>query len=366
MTNDNKINDVLGNILNEAEIKNTELRKKERELWEESVKNKYENLKRKKEEENYVKSIDLNPNNCEAHIEKAIRDNEEYLIQAKNAMVFINDDFKQAIPFFGKNLILLAAKTGKGKSTTVANIAYQSLLRGKRVLVITNEEAVSDVYNRVTCLFKGWAYVNHDQFTDEQRHTFGEYIRLLSTRMTVIDDSFNGSTGQTTTLEGITALLESLIIKQNKFDTILIDYYQKASRSIKNPDLDEYKVQAKLAYYLDGFKNRYLAPIVLFAQLKTEDDKKTSFQEAIGGRKVILDVATCAVKIITDTENLKTEWKIEKSRFSSSNGKSIFTGFDRGKFVQYTNEFRNKTELRKQEIESRELLSKVFKPNENK
>jgi replicative DNA helicase len=363
--NDNKINDVLGNILNETETKNSELRQKERELWQESVELKYENLKKKKEEEEHVKSINLDLSTREEHIKKAQQDSKEYLEQAKHAIPFINDDFKKAVPFFGQNLILLAAKTGDGKSTTAANIAYNCILQCKKVLIITNEEKVPDVYNRITCLIKGWAYVNHDQFTEEQKNAFHDYMPILSNKVMVIDDNYRGKSGQTTTIEGVTALLDSLITNETDYDAIVLDYYQNVSRSIKHPYIKNWEIQEQLAGYLDQFKNKYLAPIVILAQLKTESEKKITFKEALEGRKIILEKASCAIKMIADRENFRTEWQIMKSRFNTAVGSSIFTGFDKGKYVRYTTEFRNQAELKKQARESGALLSKTFKGKKN-
>ena len=108
-------------------------------------------------------------------ISELVASNDEYMQAAKNAMMFINEEFGKLVPYFRKNVILIGGDTGDGKSTTVANIIFQTISRvnpatGKagKVLVLSNEEAPEDFYNRVTSIMKGWAYTNHDQFTDEQ------------------------------------------------------------------------------------------------------------------------------------------------------------------------------------------------------
>jgi predicted ATP-dependent serine protease len=192
-------------------------------------------------------------------VSKLQKDNREYIEAAKKATIFINPGFDGIVPFFRKNLILIGAKTGEGKSTAVANIAYSLLssrnASGKvcRVLVITNEERAEDFYNRVTCLIKGWHYTNHNKFSEEQIDIFEKMISTLadSGRLTVIDDAYNNSHGVTTTIEGIENVFESLMANEEWYDAIIIDYYQNVMASQNDPRLGEYDVQAKFSRMLD-------------------------------------------------------------------------------------------------------------------
>lgn len=307
-----------------------------------------ETIERNKKELEIASNINFD-GLSEETIEQIVTANEEYIDAARVSMTFINDEFKGIIPFFQKNLIFIGGKTGEGKSTTVANIAYttmqqESLATGKRrrVLVITNEEKSEDVYNRVTCLGRGWSYTNHDQFTDEQKQVFSQSIRAMAkTRaLTVIDNDYQGAHGLTTSIEGICNIFDNMIRDKVYYDVILIDYYQNIKQSKKDTTLDEFKVQAKLAAVLDIYKNVYPAPIVLFGQVNPPDkEDKTPFQFRIKGRKTIMDVSTCVVEMIADRENYRTQWSIHKSRFNGSVGKGFWTGFSRGKFVPYDHTF---------------------------
>jgi replicative DNA helicase len=289
------------------------------------------------------------------------------------------------VPFFRKNFILIGARTGEGKSTAVANIAFGVMgsrhpVTGKtlRVLVLTNEERAEDFYNRVTSLIKGWHYTNHSKFTKEQTDTFRKMIPVLASngRLTVIDNNHNGSHGVTTSIEGIATVFENLIEKKEYYDVIMIDYYQNIIHSQKYPHLSENEVQARLSRMMDKYKNEYPAPIVMMAQINAPDkDDKVPFQYRIKGRKIIMDPATFAVEMVRDTKNLRTKWVVHKSRFTEAIGSDFFTGYDRGKFIPYTTAFAEHVQKMAYEREARKInqaidqnngLKDVFDKTENK
>lgn len=311
----------------------------------------------------------------QAYIEKIVKDNDEYMESARRPMMFINKDFVGTVPFFRKNLILMGAKTGDGKSTTVANIAFGVLSQKsektgtvQKALVITNEEVTEDVYNRITCLIKGWAYRDHDKFTDEQRAEFKRMIPILAAkgRLMVIDDKYEGIPGTTTTLEGIKQVLDKLLLEKIHYNVIIIDYYQNVKFSKQNPFMNEYEVQQAFAAILDQYKNSYPAPIVLMCQVDpTTEENRKPFEHRIKGRKVISDKATSTIEIIADRENMRTEWHVHKGRFSGAVGRSFFTGFDHGKYVPWDESFIRKVALIKEKRMEREILKNI-KPGENK
>lgn len=312
----------------------------------------------------------------EEEIAQIQKDNQEYIEAARHKMKFINDEFEGRIPYFRKNLILIGGKTGDGKSTTVANIVYTTISQinpatGKRcrALVISNEERREDVFNRITCLIKGWHYTNHSKFTDEQTDIFNKSIAGLArgSLVKVIDDN-HGSTdtqavnGVTTTLEGIQGIFDNLLANNEHFDVILIDYYQNIKMSKKNPHLNEWEVQAQLAAMLDKYKNIYPGPIILLAQVTPPDENKSvPFKQRIEGRKVILNVATCCVEMVADRDNLRTEWTVHKSRFNEFVGKHCFTGYDNGKYVTWeeNKEFQAKVQKIKEERSKSEFDKQI-------
>jgi hypothetical protein len=322
------------------------------------------------------------------YLARVQKDTDDYLIAAKNPMNFIfpstrdYQGFDKMVPYFFKNLIFIGAKTGEGKSTAVANIVLSTIRtpdpitgRPRRVLVITNEEKAEDVYNRVTCLIMGWAYVNHDQFTDHQRETFKIYQeKLMGLGMVVVDDNYGGISGNTTTIEGIRSVFENLSEDPVKFDAILIDYYQNFKFSKAKPMANEYEVQKDFAALCDQFKNVYPAPLVVFGQVKPPDAQDTPFEVRVKGSKEISVKATVTIEMMADRKMRRTAWLCHKGRFSEMIGQSFFTGYDRGRFVPYTPEFQAKALQMKEKHEENkwnkksgeDLAAKMSKDVENK
>lgn len=307
----------------------------------------------------------------EEEVRELQRENTEYLNAAKNKMPFITETFADIVPFFMKNLILIGAPTGAGKSTTVANIIRE--LIGKknpvtnkwmRILVLTNEEKSEDVYNRVTCLIEGWKYTNHDRFNQEQIAFFNKNIELLRRNgmLTVIDDQYGGALGTTTSIEGICQVFDNLIEKKDFYDVVIMDYYQNCTESKRNVEMDEFKVQAALVRRLDKYKNVYPAPIVVMAQVREPDQAKTPFKIRIEGRKTIFNVCTCALEMTAKPEDYCTEWRIHKSRFTESIGRKVVTGYEKGRYVEHTEEFQANVAKWKAVNETKEFDKSVGMP----
>jgi MinD-like ATPase involved in chromosome partitioning or flagellar assembly len=246
---------------------------------------------------------------------------------------------------FARNLIFCGSQSGEGKSTLTANLAWLSLRQGRKVLIVTNEEHPTDVLNRIACLNKGWAYHDHTQITEEQRKYFDDMYPVLLQRVEIIHDQYNGIGGLTTTIEGINTVLNSLKQSKNKYDIILIDYFQNINTSHKNPTASGFEVLHNIGRTLDQFKNVYNAPIILLGTLKSvKEGDTTPFKERIEGRKSIYNFATCCIEIKADKKNSRSDWTFHKSRFARAMGKTVSTGFDKGRYVPYSMEFAQEME----------------------
>ncbi len=323
---------------------------KEAEIRESRIQRDYDKLQEAKRQEEVLKRADLSQMSDEA-VAEIQADIEAYLDAANNSMVFVDDVFKGVVPLFPKNVILIGAASGEGKSTISANVTLHCMKQGAKILVLTNEENIGDIYNRVTCLTKDWNYQSHEQFTVEQREFFKQNVVKLKENLVVLGDrSVNKAEGgDTTTLEGVTHILEDLIEKNIKYDLIVIDYFQNVASSRKDPRLNTWEVQAKLANYLDNFKNRYQAPVIVFAQVRpAKKEDETPFEDRLKGRKKIYETCTFACEARANKKDSTTEWVIHKSRFGVALDSGMLkTGWERGRYVPLTDEFIRRQEEKK-------------------
>ncbi len=327
------------------------------------VNNEYDRIR--KQEDNLAKfgELTLKPN-AEA-VQEIVDKQKEYFEFARQSKVFLHEGFNKKVPFFPRNLIMMGAKTGSGKTTIVSNICYHTVLQGGRVLVITNEEVPGDFYSRIACLFKGWAYRNHDDMTPEQADTITDMITVLSQRISVVDDNYGGLDGVTTSPEGLRTLLDRVISKADgEFDCVLIDYYQGFFRSLQDKSMNRYDVQENVSELLYNYKDRIPCPLVILSQLKELTDEKTPFKERIEGRKVILNKATCAIEVIAEPENMRTSFSIKKARYAGTLGETVYSGFDKGKYIPYTKEFAMKQLMKQEQKDRAKVMGKVFEGKE--
>lgn len=331
-------------------------------------------LLKNKEELEKGKSIDFSSLPKE-YVDELVSSSNEYIDAAKKSMCFMNEDFRLIVPYFKKNLILIGADTGDGKSTTVANVIYSTVMTinpatGKpgRVMVLSNEEAPEDFYNRITAIHKGLKYTNHNLITDGERDEYAKFIPKWCENniLSIIGDTYQGISGWTTTLEGIEKIFTSLLESANPPDVVILDYYQNIKQSKNNPELDQYKCQSMFAAFLDKMKLVYPGPIVVMAQMKrlAGDEDTTPFNVRLKGSKEICDKATFIAEITPERALLRSRWKVWKSRFNDSTGEEFHIGYDRGKFVPYSIAFQESVSKKVQENLEKKYKSDIGLPKD--
>lgn len=276
--------------------------------------------------------------------------NRAYLDGAKNGMFFLSKEMAKIVPFWPGTLALVGSRTGGGKSSLTANLIVSTLgqvnpLTGKnrKVLTISCEESPLQVYNRLTCLVKHYNYDAQDEFTDEQKQILVEFTaKWAKTGITVIGEDEHGITNS---IEGIRSIFENLIKTNTTYDLILIDYIQKITSSRKNASLKPHEVLRETMYLLDSYKNKLQSAIVVMSQLSSqkegEEGVEIDFQDRLRGCKDLITPATVAIELIPDYKMRKSRFTIRKNRYKGNTvGGSIDLGYDRGKFVSYSDEFK--------------------------
>lgn len=365
MAETNQLTDLVKQASDEA----LELREKEYELRKHRVEYQHVELQERLAQKKAFKNLPIGQNIGE-RAKSLIKENREYIEYAKKATVFLDlEVFKDKVALFPRNIILIGAQTGTGKSTTGANFILSHVMKKKKVLVITNEEYPTDILNRVICLIHGWAYTNHDEVTPEMQSEFDRLYPLLMQKIEIIHDMFNGVGGTTTTLEGIQSIYDTLYQQyksgEKPYDAIIIDYIQNIKSSLNYPNIPQWQVLDKFGALSDAWKGLYPAPIILLSQLKEKSsDGDDNFKDRIEKFKAVMNHATTAIEVVADRENLRSEWIFRKSRFKDCVNSRAFTGYNKGKYVEYTSEFARKVELKNTEKKHRDLMGKVFKNKE--
>ena len=220
----------LTNVIEEAVKETQEIQEKEYAIRKNRVAIQHTELENRLKQQQAFTSLPIGKN-IAVRAERLSKENEEYIKLAKNAATFLSMEiFKDKVALFPRNIILIGAETGTGKSTTVANFIVSYLKQNKRCIVLTNEEYPTDILNRVVFLLNNWAYTDHNDITPEQLSECRRCYPLIMQRVEIIDDKFNGLGGTTTTLEGIMSVLNELKRQkdggENTYDAILIDYIQ--------------------------------------------------------------------------------------------------------------------------------------------
>src|SRR5690606_25713457 len=184
------MSDALFNPIQDALDESRKLQELEYEIRKDKVGIQHKDLKERLEKKKAFESLPIGKNILE-RANKLIIENEEYIELAKGAATFLGMKvFRDKVALFPRNIILIGAETGTGKSTTCANFVESYLKQNKKVLIITNEEYPTDILNRIVFLARGWAYTNHDEVTTEQLLECKKLYPLLMQRIEIVDDMF--------------------------------------------------------------------------------------------------------------------------------------------------------------------------------
>lgn len=327
----------------DEEKRNREYLQKRVEVQRHRIDRDFSRLQQNKKLNSQINEEDLLKESPE-YLKQVEQRHREYLTNiVKSRMVFVADmpEFNDAITFVQKELILVGAESGSGKSTCVANLAFQMLRNGKKPIILTNEETAEDVYSRIMALKDDKSYHKLASLSDEDREFFISSTKVLSPFVKVIDNSYNNLDSPTSSIEGLRAILNALKKSDQKYDALIIDYLQNFCNSIEYPEKPMWECMIVITEMLEDFRKFYPAPTVLFTQLKdkTKENEGLPFKNRIEQGKSIFNRCTTAIEIIASPKDLETEWVLHKSRFSNSKGNRFKTGWWSGRYVPLDQNF---------------------------
>jgi replicative DNA helicase len=252
---------------------------------------------------------------------------EEY----KHALPFITPDLTKLVPFYFPNLILVGALTGSGKTTASANIVHRLLKDKKKVLIISNEELILDVYTRIACLELDLNINDRHNFTEEQHKVIRSKIPEIGEYVRVVDSEYESNQNLTSSIEGMRTLFEH-ISEERYWDCIIIDYYQKVTKSQHSESTAHHFVLQEFTLLLDKFYKICHAPVIVLCQLHPSKADDAGFESRIKLGKSILVSSTFALEIESDKTNFETKWICHKGRWGSQ-GTKVTTLWSKGKFL---------------------------------
>ena len=290
-----------------------------------------------------------------------------YFEGAKNGMVFLNESFRKWVPLWGGNIVLIGARTGGGKSSVAANLIFSTIQqknpvtgKNRKVLCISAEETPVQVFSQLSCLARNWNFNEQDEFTEEQRNELIEFIpKWAKNGVSVIGEDGRGSTSS---IDGIEAILTNLLETKTHYDLILIDYIQKITTSKKNTQMQQFMVLKEVMNLLDSFKNNYPGAICVLSQIKANDAEETlDFQDRLRGSRDIITPCTVALELVAEPKILRSRFIVRKNRYKGSTlGGHVDMGYDRGRFVPYSEEFKKHVNVRNESVEYKETIGKFM------
>ena len=236
---------------------------------------------------------------------------------------------------------VIGGSTGRGKSTTSANILadFYKRYQQRQAVIITNEEVSADVLDRVSCILLNENFYRYrdGKFSEGQVDAIQHMSTTLTKRLEVVACR----DVDMTCLEDVISVLEYAM--GDSINLVLIDYLQTVTWSRERSDIGPYEVSKKLGLFLKDYGRRVTVPVVIFAQVQplpppqksrqAQDAKPVDFANRVQGDKTFVNHAVMAIEILPNFELKQTIFYIHKDRFSSQQGQSLVYNWDCGQLL---------------------------------
>lgn len=241
---------------------------------------------------------------------------------------FITEDTEIRL---SQGLILIGGVSGKGKSTTNANIlaGFVNANPSKQVMVITNEESTADVLDRVACVLLKYNFKSYRarQLGTIKTNEVQDLAMELAGQIIVEDGA---GVYEMTCSDDVKAALAYIAESDVAMGTL--DYFQTCNWSRSEPDLNPVQVSKDLGFWLKDFGRKVPKPIIMFVQLRESSDD-SEFKERVENDRSVFNHAFMAIEVVPDFETGISKFNIVKDRFGGAQGRTLEMKYDGGRFV---------------------------------
>lgn len=227
-------------------------------------------------------------------------------------------------------LVLIGGVSGRGKSTLAANVlaGFLTCKSDGKALVVSNEESLGSIYNRIACVLLKLNFhkFHHGQYEPRTAKNVREVARDIMRRVTVCQtDGWDMSV-----MEDVQAML--VHAADSGASLALTDYYQTVNTSRVDPEAEGFTIHKRFGFWLKDFARRVPIPVVMFAQLKT-DDEGTEIKDRVENDRTIVNHAFQVLEVCPDFDAKQSTFKMHKDRFGGQTNQEITMKFDNGVFV---------------------------------
>ena len=227
-------------------------------------------------------------------------------------------------------LTAIGGCTGKGKTTTNANIlAHFTLHSSKKALVVSNEESMDDIFGRTACVLLKQPFMQYRR--GELKSTLRKPIELLVDKLTEKIEvvSFGHKKLETTRLEHVVSVFKRAAKERGRYGLIILDYLQTITDADDGANTVE--ISKRLGTYLKKYGAKVPVPVIVFVQLRPSSEAQ-DFASRVQNDRTVVNHAAAAIEVISDFESRTTRFKFHKDRFGEAGGKEIEVDFVDGRY----------------------------------
>lgn len=230
----------------------------------------------------------------------------------KHPQYFISPNFHPDFVLLN-GFVLVGGVSGKSKTTVNANIlaGFVEQNKSKKALVITNEDPMDGVYNRVACLQLGIHYGRYQKglLKPAAKKAVQERALSLISQIRVAGDE----EWDLTYLEDVGAVLDYAADHHEEIGLVTLDYVQTVNQSRLNRTMEPWAVYKKLGFRFKEYGKKLAPPVIGFAQLI--DSKDGSIKHRVEGDKHLFNHAFECLEVVPDFKALRTKFIVRKSRY---------------------------------------------------